>query len=178
MKKQKKNYVVIALVVLLLALAVGYAAFSQTLTISGTVAGKATWDVKFTSVTLKDAEGKADTNHGTVTLAEDGKSATAEIKLSYPGDAVMLEAVVTNAGTVDAKLTNITVSGADDDIIITEAVPTAGEKLTANGGNCTAQYAIKWNADSEKTDIGTKTLKITYDYEQDTTEVNLTPEHK
>ena len=59
MAKSKKNYLVIVLVVALVSLAVGYAAFSQNLTISGTATGTTTWDVKFTDATMSD------TTHGT-----------------------------------------------------------------------------------------------------------------
>ena len=46
MKNKKRNYVIVVLVVLLLALAVGYAAFSDTLTISGTANAKGTFDME------------------------------------------------------------------------------------------------------------------------------------
>lgn len=180
MKKQKKNYVAIALVILLLALAVGYAAFSSTLTINGTATGTGKWDVHFKTVRLVDSTGSVDTKHGTVEeLTGNKDTATAKITLAYPGDGVILEAVVENTGTVDAKLTNFTVTGADDaDIEITAARPTTDEVLTANGGTCTAQFAIKWKTDSTKTDLGEKTFTVTYNYEQNTTEVNLAPVHK
>ena len=71
MKKSKKNSITIALIVLLLALAVGYAAFTSNLVINGTVAGSGKWDVKFDSVTLVDENMEADSTHGTVTLSED-----------------------------------------------------------------------------------------------------------
>jgi len=51
MKKTKRNNVLIVLVVLLLALAVGYAAFQQVLTISGTATAAGNWDVKFVDPT-------------------------------------------------------------------------------------------------------------------------------
>ena len=47
MKKQKRNYLLVALIVILLAIAVGYAAFSANITISGTATASGTWDVKF-----------------------------------------------------------------------------------------------------------------------------------
>ena len=42
----KKNYFIVMLIVLLLALAVGYAAFSDTLTISGTANASGTFDLQ------------------------------------------------------------------------------------------------------------------------------------
>ena len=178
MKKTKKNYAIIVLIVLLLALAIGYAAFSSTLTINGTATGTGTWDVKFQSATLKNAEGDTDSSHGTATIGgSNSETITAKINLAYPGDGVILEAVVVNNGNTPAKLENIHIDGPESqDIEITQATPAAGEKLPA-GGTCTAQFAIKWKADSTATDLGEQTFTITYDYTQNTTEVNLTPSH-
>lgn len=52
MKKTKKNYLIIALIVILLTLAVGYAAFSGTLTISGTATANGTWDIHFANASV------------------------------------------------------------------------------------------------------------------------------
>lgn len=178
MRKNKKNYVIIVLIVLLLALAIGYAAFSSTLTIDGTVTGTGTWDVKFQSAALKDADGTADPKYGTAEVSGDNsETITAEINLAYPGDAVILEAVVINNGNTPAKLENIQITDPESaEIEITEDAPVVDEVL-APGGTCTAQFLIKWKADSTVTDLGEQTFTITYEYTQDTTEVNLTPEH-
>ncbi|MGN1270290.1 MAG: hypothetical protein ACI4UU_05450 [Clostridia bacterium] len=176
MKKSKKNYAIIALIVILLALAIGYAAFGTQLTINGTAEGTGDWDVHFKSVKLKQSDGQDDTTHGTVSFDE--TTATVEVNLAYPGDAVLLEAVVENSGTVPAKLNEFTVTGADKDLLITETgAPAKGEKLAANGGTCTSQYVIKWATDSTETALS-KTFTITFDYTQDTTEINITPNHQ
>ena len=179
MRKTKKSHVIIVLIVLLLALAIGYAAFSSTLTINGTATGTGTWDVKFKSATLKNAEGGTDTSHGTATVTND-KTITATINLAYPGDGVILEAVVVNNGNTPAKLVdNLRIDGpesADVEVIQSSAGPTANEELPA-GGTCTAQFAIKWKADSTATDLGEQTFTITYEYEQNTEEVVLNPTH-
>lgn len=171
-KSKKKNYAIIVLIVLLLALAIGYAAFSATLTINGTATAEATWDVKFTSATLDVAK-----DHGTATVSADGKTITANITLNYPGDAVKLTAVVTNSGTLPAKLTSFNITNPTNaDITVTAAQPTTGETLAANGGTCTTEYVIKWAANSEATKIS-DTFTVTFNYQQDTTEVNITPTH-
>lgn len=178
MKKTKKSHAIIVLIVLLLALAIGYAAFSSTLTINGTATGTGTWDVKFQSAALKNAEGGADTSHGTATVTNN-QTITATINLAYPGDGVILEAVVVNNGNTPAKLKNFTIDGPDSaDIEVTQNVsgPVKDEELPA-GGTCTAQFAIKWKTDSTVTDLGEQTFTITYEYEQNTEEVTLNPTH-
>lgn len=174
MKKSKKNYAIVVLIVLLLALAIGYAAFSATLTINGTANGTANWDVHFSSAKLKDSTGAEDTKHGTVSFTAD--TVTASVTLAYPGDAVLLEAVVENSGNVPAKVKNFKVVGGDDDLEITQATTSIGEKLAANGGTCTNQFVVKW-AESSEADTLSKTFTVTFEYEQDTTEVNITPAH-
>lgn len=179
MKKSKKNYAIIVLIVLLLALAIGYAAFSSTLSINGTAEGTGKWDVHFKSATLKNSAGEADTTHGTATISTvttTSDTITAEVNLAYPGDGVILEAVVENSGNMPAKLTNFKVEGADADLLITPAGPADNEVLAANGGTCTAQFAVKWAIDSEATSLN-KTFTVTYEYEQDTEEVTLNPSH-
>ena len=177
MKKSKKNYAVIVLIVLLLAIAIGYAAFSQTLIITGTATGTATWDVHFKSATLKDSSGATDTEHGTVSF--DATTVTANITLKYPGDGVVLDAVIENSGTVPAKLTNVIIDGEavnDDNIDIETAEPVIGETLAANGGTCTSQYVIKWASTSEITDLGSKQFTVTSVYDQVTGD-EFTPSH-
>ena len=182
MKKTRKNSIVIALIVLLLALAVGYAAFSSELTIEGTANALGTWDVKFKSVALKDSEGQtANESYGsaTITSTEGTKQdkITATINLAYPGDAVMLEATVTNAGNTPAKLTKPVIDGlTSSEITITPATVTNEERLEP-GEECTIQYAIQWKPDSTVTSIDEQTFTITYEYNQDTTTVDLTPTH-
>lgn len=171
-KSKKRNFVVIALIVMLLALAVGYAAFSQQLQITGTAKGNATWDVKFTSAILTQAQ-----DHGTATVSADGKTVTANVKLNYPGDAVKLTVVVTNDGTLPAKLTNFNITNpTSSDVTVTAAQPAANEVLAANGGTCTTEYVIKWATASTATSID-DTFNVTFDYTQETTEVNITPAH-
>ncbi len=180
MKKTKKSHAIIVLIVLLLALAIGYAAFSSTLTINGTATGTGTWDVKFQSATLKNAEGETDSSHGTATIGgSNSDTITAKINLAYPGDGVILEAVVVNNGNTPAILKNISIDGPDsEDIEVTKSVsgPVNNEELAA-GGTCTAQFAIKWKTDSTVTDLGEQTFTITYEYEQNTEEVTLNPTH-
>src|SRR5574344_2750646 len=106
MKKTKKNYVLIALIVILIALAVGYAAFSTNLTINGTATGTGTWDVKFT-----DAQISAE-SYGTAVVTNDS-TITVNAKLAYPGDACTVTAKIKNNGNVPAKLTAFNVTNPD-----------------------------------------------------------------
>lgn len=184
MKKSKKGYVIIALIVILIAIAVGYAAFSDTLTISGTATGAGTWSVVFKEAQLLDDTGAVDSAHGDEpTIAGDGKSVTASVNLSYPGDGVILDATITNQGTVPAKVTNVSLTGengynptTDPDLEVVAANPATDEVLPVDG-SCNVQYRIKWKTDSTQTSIDSKTFTVTFNYEQATEEFTTEPVH-
>lgn len=177
MKKSKKNYVLIALIVLLLALAVGYAAFSQNLTISGTATGTTTWEVKFVSATINE------TGHGDSPVVTDN-SITVNPLLGFPGDGCTVTANIKNNGSLPAKLTKFNLTAADgttafsnsDVTIEIPTIPTDGTEVIAPGATCPVTISIKWNADSTATSVSAP-FKVNFEYTQDTTEVNVTPNH-
>lgn len=175
MAKSKKNYLVIALVVALLSLAVGYAAFSQNLTINGTATGTTNWDVKFTNATMSDE------NHGTASFTDDEVTVTGQ--LAFPGDGFTVESVISNAGSLPAKLTSFTLTneaGAEfqnDDITVEiPIIATDGSEVIAAGQKCPVTIAVKWNEDSVKENVSAK-FKVNFTYEQDTTAVNVDASH-
>ena len=190
-KSNKKSYVLVALVVLLLAIAVGYAAFTSQLTISGTATGNGTWDVRFLQDgTFLQADGTTtDTTHsGTATVSTSSggttnDTMTVSVSLGYPGDGVILEVKVKNNGTVPARLTNFTVSGASNGLIVTPPTVTAGasngDTLEA-GATCTMRFVIKWDETSDTFGDNTnhqQTFTITYNYAQATDAFNALPSH-
>ena len=175
MAKSKKNYLVIVLAIALLSLAVGYAAFSQNLTISGTATGSTNWDVKFTKATMSDV------NHGTVSYTDD--VVTVSGKLSFPGDGFTVESEITNAGSLPAKLTSFTLTDNDgneftnDDITVEiPELATDGSEVIAAGEKCPVTISVKWNNDSEKETVSAD-FKVNFTYEQDTTAVTVSPDH-
>ena len=193
-KSNKKNRALIVLVVLLIALAVGYATFQTVLTVSGTATGTFTWNVHFTGdtklyeVTDAGAKGDAITTEarGKVTLGEasttgqnQAQTATVTVDLKYPGDAVILETVIKNDSTQDAKLTGFNVDGDTNGLIITQpnsaTITPNTDKLTAKTGTCTAQFLIKWDPTADKIGTsGSQTFTIEFTYSQDTTEKSVT----
>ena len=192
-KSNKKNRAIIVLVVLLIALAIGYATFQTVLTVSGTATGTFTWNVHFTDATklYEVKEGAKDTeittaSRGSVTLGTattngqaQAQTATVTVDLKYPGDAVLLETVIKNDSTQDAKLTGFEVTGDTNGLIITQpnsaTITPNSDKLTAKTGLCTAQFLIKWDPTAAKIgESGTQTFTIKFTYSQDTTEKSVT----
>ena len=183
MKKSKKNYIAIVLIVLLLALAVGYAAFSQTLKITGTAtANSGKWDVKFTA---------ADASASIVTVDETLKNSatftadtvTAKVYLNAPGDGSNITATITNAGELDAKLTGFTVKGINGTTFTqdgnnytseSEAIVVKVPPVTADGTDVLAKtqaktftFSVEWLDGKTVAENGeTVEFEITFTYEQ------------
>ena len=181
MKKTKKNYVAIALVVVLLALAVGYAAFAQQLTITGTAKASGKWDVKFTNATITNSI-VAGTTANAANVAADGKSIDVTVNLATPGDGANIEATISNEGNVKAKIADsgFKIEGTNEAAFTTEdnktykcgsilvKVPTVpdGTELDVNGTH-TFKFSVEWDPNETSTDVDqTATFKITFDYEQ------------
>ena len=174
-------------------MAIGYATFQTVLTVSGTATGTFTWNVHFTDATklYEVKEGAKDTeittaSRGSVTLGTattngqaQAQTATVTVDLKYPGDAVLLETVIKNDSTQDAKLTGFEVTGDTNGLIITQpnsaTITPNSDKLTAKTGLCTAQFLIKWDPTAAKIgESGTQTFTIKFTYSQDTTEKSVT----
>ena len=185
MKKSKKNFVAIVLIVLLLALAVGYAAFSESLTISGTAKTQTgNWDVKFISAEATASVVTGTTPANSAEVATDGKSVTVAVELAAPGDGSNITTVIKNSGKIDAKLTGFTVTGdlvdkggnvyQKDAIKMTVPAVTTNDVLAA-GAQKTFTFAVEWDENVAASTVQTASFTITFTYEQDGVEFTAAP---
>lgn len=181
MKKNKKSNIVIVLVVLLLALTIGYAAFSSELTITGTAKTKTgNWDVKFIKASISETTVAGEFDEESSVGVTDN-AVTVNAVLQAPGDGANVTATIKNAGKLDAKLTKFTVAGdgfvgngntyTNGDIIVT--VPNLAN---LEDGNIVASksrdfiFSVEWNKNATNTtDPQTASFTITFTYEQDGT---------
>ena len=190
-RKNKRNYIIVALIVVLLLLAVGYASFTQTLNITGTATASATWNVHFTSAsTSKSGDGHS------ATISADEKTINFTSTLAYPGDAEKITAVIKNDSSMGIKLTGFTVTdgtntvasvplgtetSSNEDILIDYVTLNTSTEKIAAGGSCTYEFVVRWNKESTTVPTAgspiSKSYTITFDYEQDTTDSTLTPSH-
>ena len=109
----KKNYAVIALVCALAIMAVGYSLLAQTLTINGTATIASDWDVAITNITEGTPTGSA-ANRTEATHT--GTTATFDVTLNQPGDTMTYVVTVHNGGTLNAKLTGLTVTPEESEV--------------------------------------------------------------
>lgn len=175
MKKSKKNYAMIALVVILLCLAIGYAAFSANLTINGTATASGTWEVKFIKAEMNDED------HGTAEVTSSDE-VTVNAKLAFPGDACTVTVYIKNNGTIPAELTSFECTKADGTTVFTDdnievVIPDieTGDEIIKAGETCPVTITVKWKADSTATNA-TASFKVKFEYKQPE-EVEVTPSH-
>ena len=118
METKHKNALIGALLAVVFVMAVGYAAFAQTLTINGSAEITSTWDVHLKTITPD----KTSTNGSTGSTGAQilsNSSASFAANLVSPGDVVTYTVVVENGGTIAAKLSNIgfTQTSSDNTVI-------------------------------------------------------------
>lgn len=166
-----RNKLLVAAVVLVGLASVAYAAFTQTLTISGTGNATGDWDVAITAISAGTLDGATNVSAPTFNAT----SATFDVNLAYPGASATYDVTVTNNGTIPAVLATIdgvTTANAAAPTYITYDVTgvTAGSTtLAANGGTNTVTVTVEWDPlDTTSNPTATKTATITLDYEQDT----------
>ena len=196
-KESKKKYTVTLLIVLLLALAVGYAAFSDVLTITGTASidSNAGLDLEFVAdnpsqsingCKIVSSQGIDTTNSG-VQISQDKDTLTVTIAdMSYPGAGAVVRAVIENVGSVPAKITSLTptnISGNSHAIKIVGLNNYAQGESIAVGGKCTVEFTVQWDPtvttlDSSAGENGnTFSFGVVLNYDQDTTPVTVTNTH-
>ena len=148
---KKQNSAIIGVIAFVLAISVGYALFSQTLTINGTATAKGSFDVQFATATIQKEVGSTG---ATATISEDKATLTVNVpKLEYPGAYVEIPVTVKNVGTIPAKLIEITETGLTTDASVkvsyTGLTELKDQQVDQNG---TQSFTIKvmWDAASNK----------------------------
>ena len=170
----KKGLLLVLLTVLILALAIGYAAFSDTLTISGTASASGKFDLEFTEGTgLVSSKGVNETDT-VATISDDKDTLSITVAdLSYPGAGAQFKAVIKNTGTVAAKVKGLTASnitGADAIKITGLDAITDGHDVIEPNGTCTILFNVEWDKDKDLTNENgdSVSFSLAIDYEQST----------
>lgn len=183
MKKTNKKYLIIVLVVLLLGLAVGYAATNNVLKISGRATAKAgEFDMAFTSdCAIIDSVG-IDAAGSYARPSSDGDALDVLVKdLHYPGAGAKVHVVVKNVGTLPAKIGSVQLS---DSITSRNEFKVNGlEQINENhptinpDGTCTFDFTVQWDEDVESVPNDLD-FSVSIDYVQDTQSLFVgTPSH-
>ena len=175
MKKTKRNYLIVALIIILLSLTIGYAAFSDVLTISGTANAKGTFDMIFSSASIDTATAQGIDKVNSYAKIDESNSNVVNISikdLAYPGAGTNVTVVIKNNGTVDAILKELTLSAVDSDIEVGYPEGFKVDEVVPAGKTCTLTFYVKWKATSELKAEKTVDFSATLNYEQYTPEFN------
>ena len=172
-KKFLQVFAVLALVVAVLGISVGFAALSSTLTIEGNAhVVPANWDVHFANLQTPAVTGTAVAGGSPTLTATSFK--TYDVTLSKPGDQVVYTFDVENTGDIDAILSDYTFATPTITGTAADATDKANDEalvaanlvytLTYSGGT-----AITKNVDTLAKTNGTATLVLTVGYKADAT---------
>lgn len=165
-RKSNKNIILLILLLVIVGMAVGYAALSQTLTISGTANIAAEWKILFTEIeegTMKGASSKTAPSYTATT-------ATFDVNLLYPGASAQYKITVANQGTVNAFLKSvdgIDTANAASPTDIKYTIDAAPDDKLNSGDTKVYTVTVQWDANSTTIpETKTKTATITLNYEQ------------
>lgn len=112
-QKDKRNIIIVFLLVMVLIMSVGFALLSSELEVeaTGTIAGD--WAVKFKSGSLEQTNKTDGVSNVTAELDTNGLKVTLNATFAKPGDSVSYRVVVENAGTINALLKDVRAVGSD-----------------------------------------------------------------
>lgn len=167
---KKQSIAIIGVIAFVLAVAVGYALFSEKLTINGTATAKGDFDVEFTSVGTPTCSGFSGTCEAATlgTISNDKNTLTITVnKLQYPGAYVEIPVTVTNKGSIPAVLKSIEETGLTTDASVkvsyTGLTELKDQEVAQNG---TQNFAVKvmWDENSNTSSENVKfTIKLNYE---------------
>ena len=113
--KNTRSIIIGSLLIIILAMAVGYSAFATQLTINGTAEIIGEWNIRIINIDIQDISEGCNAGRPEYTNTK----ATFDAKLVKPGDSITYLITIENAGTIDAVLEGIVFKeedGGSDDI--------------------------------------------------------------
>lgn len=143
-------------------MAIGYAAFSSTLNITGTSSITSNWDIKITDVNITNVLGNATK---AIEPVVSDTAVTFKTNLTSPGDSMTYTVTIKNSGTIDAKVESIEMTDSKNPAIIFSTSGINENDLLKAGETQTYDVTIAYNSEITKQpeDLsGTLTVKLNY----------------
>ncbi len=168
---KRKNKILIGCLSLLLVMAVGYALFSETITINGTATAKGDFDISFTcDMVTKDNATTDEINNiyytkgGSGNCSIDGQTITTTSTFTKPTDEVFFKVTLTNTGSIPVVLKTVD----SDNNFSSMDGSVAGDEIYINMTYALAAYY--WFIDEELSGDNTvEQAKITLESGESTT---------
>lgn len=163
----KRNYIIILLSIIVVAMAVGYAAFMTRLTINGTARIASSWCVGFDNTKTKTyqvTKGISNGENPSGEIVYGGsacssnyvQTATLNSYFYQPGDKIIYTLTIANKGSLNATINSITVDGT---VITTTKTITKGN----------IKYTVTIPSTTTLTSsTGTATITVTAEFQNDT----------
>lgn len=182
MEKQRgfKNVIIGVLLVAVFCLSVAFATFSQILSIEGTATVKSAtsnWNIRFSAVEAINTSGYAvGTPSSSSTSSQESITFTCD--LMAPNDSCTLAGIISNAGTINATYTGVTLkvgndtlsstSYEDDDVEIALTLPAWTADQTVLEQNDSGSFSLKVTAKEDASFETEKSYSITatFNFEQ------------
>lgn len=164
MNRTQKNWMIVGLCLIVLFMAVGYASFSQDLTINGTSIIESTWDIKITDITVNSFTGSASSEEAQVI---NNTTATFKTNLVSPSDSITYEVTVANDGSIPARLNKLTITDENNPAILFEITGISENDVLGEHSTTSFTVKVSYNPDitTQPADIDS-TLNVTLDYVQ------------
>jgi len=159
-----KSRIMIFLCITLCITTVGFAAFSTTLTITGTADIASTWKVVFTNIEqISKTSGVAIKSTPTAS----GTTATFNVGFTSPGDKIVYRVTIANQGTLNAVINEIKASESGSDAIIFELANINKGDILEAGDTTTFDVTIKYDENViSQPNITVNELTVTINYVQ------------
>ena len=171
--KDSKNLVIGMLCAVVCIMAVAYAAFSTTLTVTTTTTVDSNWCVKITEASCPTkqpvAGGAADSVTATAVPATDSLSATITMGFTQPGDTATCTVTYENCGTLNALVSHVVSKVVGD--VATPIEPNEGGAIIYENAADSIRFTVNGagsdttlNAATQTTGAGTHTITIIGEY--------------
>ncbi len=167
--RDKKNIMIVALLIAVVFMSVGYALLSTKLDVQGTsTIVDPVWDVGIISISENSTEGYANSLNSTVI---NKFSAKFNVELQMPNDKVTYTINVKNEGTIDAKLNSISImpENYNEGFIKYEIEGIKAGEVLSVGESKTFTLSVMYNSDAtgqpQEEDL-TKEISLILDYIQ------------
>jgi len=168
--KKKEIAIVLLLIVAVILMTVGFALYTQTLNINGTVTVKGSpWNVHFIENQITESTGSVKATNASVSKTDYAFTVT----LEKPGDFYEATVTVKNEGTIGAVLKTLTMSSltAEQAKYLTYTVKYNGTSYSATDSTLSTALAaagtapvvvrVEYKADAEQTDLPTTDQTVT-----------------
>ena len=168
MKKGRNKIIVATVILLILAISVGYAALGDTFKIKGTtnITGN-TWAISFRNIQEDPSNNVTASTQPHIVTGTDSDSYTQqveyEVTLSKPQDVYIFTVDLYNSGSVDAEISNVSVSGLTDNAANYIAYTVTDITDSTNPKNAEAGDVIGHSGGTRTYEVATEYLDVDND---------------